>query len=189
MPTHERPTNYMELEAAVLHDLLTELKIDDAILFGHSDGGTIALLAAGKYPAKIKAIICEAAHIFVEDITLKGIYAAMEEYKKTNLRERLAKYHGDNTDTLFNAWTKTWTRNDYRSWNIEQSLPHVACPLLFIQGEADEYGTLAQLEKTTSGVSGRPEKFIVPNAGHTPHKEATAQVLKKTIEFIQQLIY
>ncbi|WP_413998902.1 alpha/beta fold hydrolase [Flavobacterium sp. W1B] len=184
MPTYERPTNYMELEADVLNELLSKLDIDNAILFGHSDGGTIALLTASKYPEKIKATIVEAGHIFVEDETLKGIYEAIESYNTTNLPERLAKYHGEKVETIFKAWTETWTRNDYRNWNIEHFLSGITCPLLFIQGEADEYGTLAQLEKTISQVSGQAEKFIIPNIGHTPHKEATEQVITKTIDYI-----
>lgn len=188
MPTYERPVNYMEREADVLNDLLTALKIDNAILFGHSDGGTIALLTAGKYKQKIKIVICEAAHIYVEDITLKGIYEAIEAYKTTNLPERLQKYHGNNTEVLFKAWTKTWTRSDFRNWNIEHLLPVITCPLLFIQGEADEYATLEQLEKTINAVSGEREKYIIPNIGHTPHKEAPDLVLKKTAEFINMAI-
>lgn len=187
MSTHERPINYMELEADVLHDLLSELKIDNAILFGHSDGGTIALLTASKYPQNIKAVIVEAAHIFVEDVTLQGIYEAMKTYKNTNLPERLEKYHGTKVDILFKAWTETWTRNDYRAWNIEHFLPNINCPLLFIQGENDEYGTLAQVEKTISQVSGKAEKYILSNVGHTPHKEETAVVLNKSADFIRRL--
>ncbi len=184
IPTYERPTNYMELEADVLNELLVQLNIDNTILFGHSDGGTIALLTASKYPERIKAVVVEAAHIFVEDITLKGIYEAMDAYKNTNLAERLAKYHGDKVDTLFKAWTETWTRNDYRNWNIEDFLPAITCQLLFIQGEADEYGTLEQVEKTISQVSGKTEKYIIPGIGHTPHKEVPKVVLAKSLEFI-----
>lgn len=184
MPTYERPTNYMELEVNVLNDLLTTLKIDNAVLFGHSDGGTIALLTASKYPERIKAVICEAGHIFVEDITLKGIYEAMEAYKTTNLPERLAKYHGDKVETIFKAWAETWTHSDYRDWNIEHFLPNIVCPILFIQGEADEYGTLAQVEKTIAQVSGNAEKIIIPNIGHTPHKEATEITFDISKKFI-----
>lgn len=187
MPTYERPTHYMELEADVLNELLTKFNIDDVILFGHSDGGTIALLTASKYPEKVTAVIAEAAHIFVEDVTLKGIYEAMEAYKNTNLPERLQKYHGAKTDTIFRAWTETWTRSDYRDWNIERFLPQITCPLLFIQGDTDEYGTLAQVEQTISQVSGKAEKHIIPNVGHTPHKEATEPALNKSIEFIRGL--
>ncbi len=179
----------MKQEAEVLNQVLTAFNIDDAILFGHSDGGTIALLTASKYPEKIKAVICEAGHIFVEDITLKGIYQAMEAYKTTNLAERLAKYHGDKVETIFKAWTETWTRSDYRNWNIEHFLPKITCPLLFIQGEADEYGTLDQVEKTIAQVNGKAEKYIIPNIGHTPHKEATQPTLDAAIYFINRVAH
>ena len=188
MPTYERPTNYMELEADILNNLLTALHIDNAILFGHSDGGTITLLTASKYPEKIKALICEAGHVFVEDVTLKGIYEAMEAYKTTNLPERLAKYHSDKVETIFKAWTETWTRSDYGNWNIEHFLPQITCPLLFVQGDEDEYGTLAQVEKTISQTSGKTEKYIIPNVGHTPHKEATELTFNAVKNFIINLL-
>jgi len=187
MPTHERPVNYMELEADLLNELLTELNINNAILFGHSDGGTIALITAAKYPERIKGIICEAGHIFVEEVTLKGIYEAWDAYKTTNLAERLAKYHGEKVEMLFRAWTETWTREDYRNWNIEYLLKDIQCPLLFIQGDADEYGTLDQVEKTVSQVSGPAEKYIISGIGHTPHKENPELVLAKVSEFIEKI--
>ncbi|MBP1165333.1 pimeloyl-ACP methyl ester carboxylesterase [Chryseobacterium sp. PvR013] len=187
MPTHERPVNYMELEADLLNDVLIEMNLDHVILFGHSDGGTIALITAAKYPEKVKAVICEAGHIFVEDVTLKGVYDAWEAYKTTNLAERLQKYHGDKVEMLFKAWTETWTRDDYRTWNIEYLLKDIKAPLLFIQGEADEYGTLDQMEKTVSQVSGSAEKYIIPAIGHTPHKEVQNLVLQKSEGFIRNI--
>ncbi|SFN24186.1 Pimeloyl-ACP methyl ester carboxylesterase [Chryseobacterium oleae] len=186
MLTHERPVNYMELEADLLNDLLVELNISNAILFGHSDGGTIALITAAKYPEKIHSVICEAGHIFVEEVTLKGVYDAWNAYKTTNLAERLQKYHGDKVEMLFKAWTETWTREDYRSWNIEYLLKDIHCPLLFIQGEDDEYGTLDQVKKTVSQVSGKAEQYIIPEVGHTPHKQVPELVLNKAADFIKR---
>lgn len=184
MSTHVRPVNYMELEADLLNNLLTEMNIDNVILFGHSDGGTIALITAAKYPERVEAVICEAGHIFVEEVTLKGVYEAWEAYKTTNLPERLQKYHGDKVEMLFKAWTETWTREDYRTWNIEYLLKNITAPLLFVQGESDEYGTLDQVEKTITQVSGSAEKYIIPGIGHTPHKETPELVLKKAAEFM-----
>lgn len=187
MPGHERPVNYMEPEAELLNDLLEQEGIRDAILFGHSDGGTIALWAASKYPRNIKAVIVEAAHIFVEELTLEGIHNTLHAYKTTDLPERLAKYHGEKTDALFKAWAETWTRSDYRDWNIEHVLPAITCPLLFLQGEADEYGSLAQVDKTIGQIHGRAEKLMLPGIGHAPHKEAREQVLQAARKFIESL--
>ncbi|MDR2281761.1 MAG: alpha/beta hydrolase [Sphingobacterium sp.] len=188
MPTSKRSNTYLESEADILSQLLQEQGLRDVILFGHSDGASIALIAASKYPRGIKSVIVEAAHIFVEDITLRGICEAMEAYKTTNLPERLAKYHGDKVDTIFKAWTETWTSNDYRDWNIEHLLSRITCPLLFIQGESDEYGTLSQVEKTVRQVGGRSEKYIIPGVGHTPHKEVPDLVSKVVSKFINTLV-
>lgn len=188
MTTHERESNYMEQEADVLNDLLSELNINDAILFGHSDGGTIALIVASKYPEKVKAVICEAGHIFVEDITVKGVEEALNAYNTTNLPQRLEKYHGDKVEMIVKAWTEIWLSKKFRSWNIEHLLKNIISPLLFIQGENDEYGTLDQIEKTVSQVKGTVDKFIIPNVGHTPHKESPEIVLNKSIEFINSVI-
>lgn len=188
MPTYERENNYMEQEADLLNDLLKELNIHDIILFGHSDGGTIALIFAAKYPEKVTATLCEAGHIFVEDITVNGVKDAFEAYKTTNLPERLAKYHGDKVEMMVKAWTEIWLSNRFKSWNIECLLENITSPLLFIQGENDEYGTLDQVEKTISQVSGTAEKFIIPNIGHTPHKEIPDAVLQKSTEFINSIV-
>jgi len=188
MITHKRENNYMELEADVLNDLLSELNINNAILFGHSDGGTIALIAASKYPENVKAVICEAGHIFVEDITVKGVEEALNAYKTTNLPQRLEKYHGDKVEMIVKAWTEIWLSDKFRSWNIEYLLKYIKSPLLFMQGETDEYGTLDQVEKTVSQIKGTAEKFIIPNIGHTPHKESPEIVLNKSIEFINSVI-
>jgi len=188
MPTHVRNNDYVELEADVLNRIITEYALSNVILFGHSDGGSIALIAASKYPSKIKAIIVEAAHIFVEDITLKGICEAVEAYATTDLPERLAKYHGTKTDTMVKAWTETWRSPAFRNWNIEHFLKSITAPLLFIQGENDEYGTLNQVKKTISQVSGSAEKAVIPTVGHTPHKEQPDVVLKIAATFINRLI-
>lgn len=187
MSSFIRPLNYLEIEAIVLNEILEDLNIENAILFGHSDGGSIALIAAAKYQSRIKMVICEAAHIFVEEITINGIKESVQAYKNTNLPLRLQKYHGDKTETIFKAWTETWLRDDFRDWNIEYLLPKITSPLLFIQGENDEYATLDQVDKTINLVSGKTEKYIVPNVGHTPHKEAAEIVIEKIEAFINQM--
>ena len=135
----KRNNQYLEAEAEVLNQLLEFWNIDQPILFGHSDGGSIALLTAAKYPSKIKAIITEGAHVFVEDVTIKGIKEAIHHYETTDLKTKLEKYHAKNTEAMFWAWAKTWTTEEFSSWNIEQFLFDIQCPSLIIQGEKDEY--------------------------------------------------
>lgn len=183
-----RDTNYLETEADLLIRLLDFWNIEKPILFGHSDGASIALIAAGKYPKKIAGLITEGAHIFVENITLIGIYEAIEAYKSTNLKVRLEKYHGDKTEELFWAWASTWTSKAYRTWNIEHFLKTLNCPSLIIQGEDDEYGTLEQVNIIISTIKGYSDQLIIPKVKHTPHKETPKLILENVTDFINNRI-
>ena len=182
-----RANDYLEKEADVLAQIIEILEMKEAILFGHSDGGSISLLAAAKYPTKIAAVITEGAHIFVEEETLRGINEAIHLYQATNLKQKLQRFHGDKTEEMFWAWAATWTSESFRKWNIENFLPAVACPSLVIQGEADEFGSLQQVDGIMNQVSGKATKLIVPNAKHTPHKEMEQLVLESAAEFILRL--
>ncbi|MEZ0483338.1 alpha/beta fold hydrolase [Fibrella aquatica] len=185
---HERRLDYLEKEADVLNELIKQCGIKQAILFGHSDGGSIALLAAAKYPSCIVGVITEGAHIFVEGSTLAGIQTAVEAYRTTNLNERLQKYHGDKTDAVFRAWADTWLSDNFKLWNIEHFLPRIKCPVLVIQGEQDEYGSLEQVQGIVRQVSGQASQLIIPGSGHTPHKEAQDVVLAHATSFINHLL-
>lgn len=186
--TAERTKFYLEQEADTLFLLIKKCGIQHAILFGHSDGGSIALIAAAKYPDFIKAIVTEGAHIFVENITLEGIEAAVKMYENTDLKTRLAKYHGEKTDAVFKAWTHTWLNKSFKNWNIEHFLPKINCPALIIQGENDEYGTEKQVECIAAQVSGDAEKCLITAIGHTPHKEAQEIVLAHTASFLKRFL-
>ncbi len=186
--TSTRDNNYLELEADLLNELLDLYNIDSAILFGHSDGGSIALIAGAKFPTRVSRIITEGAHVFVEEITLNGIQRAISMYRNGNLKSKLEKYHGNKTEEMFWAWADTWTSEKFRNWNMEHFLPSIQCASLIIQGENDEYGTLEQVEKIASQTTGVSTKFIIPNAKHTPHNEAPELVLERSAEFINWLI-
>jgi len=184
----KRDNDYVELEADLLNQLLVFWKIDRAILFGHSDGGSIALLAAAKYPERILGIITEGAHIFVEAITVNGIREAVALYETTDLKMKLQKYHGDKTEAMFRAWTETWMSDEFQTWNIENRIPLIECSALIIQGEEDEYGTLEQVEKICRGIGKKATKMIIPNVRHTPHKETPELILERTTTFIESLL-
>ena len=151
-------------------------------------GGSIALIAAGKESDLFAGIISEAAHVYVDEMTLKGVGQAVVSYNMTNLKEKLFKYHGDKVDTVFKVWTNTWLSEGFRSWNIEHFLPQITCPTLVIQGDKDEYGEMAQLESIVSQVGGQVESLIVEGVGHTPHKESMEVVFEEVSRFIKDLL-
>jgi len=186
--TVRRPHRYLHDEAFdSLPELLQRCGVKDAILIGHSDGGTIALLYGARYRHGLRGIITEAAHVFVEDVTLVGIRETVKHYESGDLKQRLSRYHGDNTNTLFWAWADTWLDPDFRGWNVESYLPQVTSPLLLIQGEDDEYATRAQVDAIVGQVSGAARPFLVPRCGHSPHREARDAVLEVMAAFIETL--
>lgn len=180
-----RQADYMHREADVLLALLDAEGIASPILFGHSDGGTIALLAAAKYPGRFAAVITAGAHVFVEDVTLNGIRAAERQYSTTDLRERLRKHHGDRTDALFLAWTKTWQAPFFRDWDITGDVASIQCPVLVLQGLDDNYGTEAQVDAIVAAVGDVAQKYMIPGAAHTPHKEAPAITQELVVQFLR----
>lgn len=182
-----RPITYLHAEAEVLRAIIEQLGIQETILIGHSDGASIALLYAASKPLPgLAGLILEAPHVFVEPITLAGITAAAELYRTTNLRSRLARYHGDRTDDVFWGWHDAWQQPEFHDWNIEALLPAITAPILLIQGQDDEYGTAAQLETIKQQASGPVEIMLLPNCGHTPHQEQPARVLAEMTTFIQR---
>lgn len=182
--SQSRDLDYLEKEADVLIVLLKQLGIRRSVLFGHSDGGSIALLAAAKDPSLIFAVISEGAHVFVEEITLEGIRNGQEQYATTNLREKLIRYHGDKTNGVFSAWADTWLQPKFKEFNMENFLPQIKCPVMAIQGVLDEYGSEAQVDSIVGKVDGVSQKFMVPDVGHTPHRDAAEVVIEKVTEFI-----
>lgn len=182
-----RTPAYLEEEAQIVPAVLAACGITRAVLFGHSDGGTLALLVAATQPGVVAAAVTIGAHVFVEEETLRGIEQARQHYATTDLPQRLARYHGTNTEALFRAWTDTWLSPAFRGWNIEHYLPRVQCPVLVLQGTADEYGTPAQVAAIAGQIAGPARTELLPDLGHTPHRQAPAQVIALTTDFLRNL--
>ncbi|MCB5364573.1 alpha/beta hydrolase [Pusillimonas sp. CC-YST705] len=182
------PVSYMHEQAIeALPALLAELGLQNErpVLYGHSDGASIALLYAALYPDAVKGIVVAAPHIFVEDITIASIEAARIAYANTDLPSRLGKFHQD-ADATFRAWNDVWLNPEFRHWNIEPYLPQIRCPVLAIQGEDDEYGTLAQIQGIVRLVS-HAQPCILANCRHSPHKDQTNAVVLNVQDFLRQL--
>jgi pimeloyl-ACP methyl ester carboxylesterase len=174
-----RNLDYLHQEAwEVTPSVLAHFGIENTILFGHSDGGSIALLYAARFPTK--ALITEAAHIFFENAIILGIEQALQ--RKDFIIERLTRFHGDKTTDLFDAWVNMWSSNPYKNWTIEALLKDITCPSLIIQGENDEYGTAEQVQRIVQGIGKKAKSLMIPNCGHTPHKDAETLILNEIYE-------
>jgi len=182
------PVDYLEMESSTyLPALLKECDIDNAVLIGHSDGGTISLITAASYSNLVRGIITEAAHIFVEQITIEGIRNAVEAFETTSLKEKFVRYHKEHTETIFYRWANRWLSPEFSNWNIQKDLSKITCPVLVLQGEDDAYGTPAQVEGIASQVSGPVRVKLIPDCGHTPHFQAKDTVLSEMTRFIREI--
>ncbi len=178
-----RAVTYMHDEALiVLPALLAELGIERPLLVGHSDGASIAIIHAGAgHP--VAGLVLIAPHVFVEAVGVEAIEAARVAYRDGDLRARLDRHH-DDVDATFRGWNDIWLEPEFRTWNIEEYLPAISAPVLVVQGDRDQYGTLAQVDAIEAGVAGHFERLVIPGAGHVPHQQVGADVVATIRRFV-----
>jgi pimeloyl-ACP methyl ester carboxylesterase len=176
--------DFMHVQAReVLPALLTALGVmARPWLFGHSDGGSIALLYAAAFPAAPAGVIVLAPHILVEDISVSSITKARAAYLETDLRQRLGRYHAD-ADSAFWGWNDAWLSPAFHEWSIEEEIAAIRCPLLAVQGVDDEYGTLEQIRGIARRVR-QAQLLELPDCGHSPHKDQPEKVIEAVRTFL-----
>jgi len=180
-----RPIRYMHDEAGVLGEVLDRAGVRDAILVGHSDGASIALINAGSAPrVSLRALVLEAPHVFAEPIGLQSIALMKRQYETTDLRERLARVHGENVEVAFRGWNDVWLHPEFSKWNIEEFVGSIHVPMLLVQGANDEYGTWRQVDAIQRQARGPVETLLVPNCGHAPHRDHPNLVLAAMTAFV-----
>jgi pimeloyl-ACP methyl ester carboxylesterase len=180
-PPRPRTPCFMHEEALdVLPQVLRAVGADEPVLLGHSDGASIALIHASQHP--VRALIAMAPHVFVEPMGLAEIRATREQYLNGGLRERMARHHRD-PDAAFFGWNDVWLDPEFPQWSIEDVLGRIDCPVLLIQGEDDQYGTMAQLDAIERAVKGPVERVHLA-ARHAPHLEAPAETLAAAARYI-----
>jgi pimeloyl-ACP methyl ester carboxylesterase len=181
-PPGERwPVDFMHAQAReVLPALFAELGIERPWLFGHSDGGSIALLYAARFP--VAGLVVVAPHIMVEDVSVSSIAQARTAYLEGGLRERLARYH-DDVDSAFWGWNDIWLDPAFRAWDIRDQLCAIEAPLLAVQGEDDEYGTLEQIEGIAR-LAPQTRLLVLPACGHSPHRDHPERLMQEAARFM-----
>ncbi|MEA2561156.1 MAG: hypothetical protein QOH06_2660 [Acidobacteriota bacterium] len=182
-----RPVEFMHDEAlVVLPQILEKHGIRKAVLVGHSDGASISLIHAARASTRdrVLALALESPHVFVEPLTVSSIADLRERYEE--VREKLERLHGPGTDATFEGWADVWLRPEFLAWNLEELLPFVTCPVLVVQGEEDEFGTVRQLESIASRVAGPVETVLLPGCGHSPHFQRREETLAAMTAFLRK---
>jgi pimeloyl-ACP methyl ester carboxylesterase len=186
MLSKPRPVSYMHDEALqALPDLLAQLQIENPILIGHSDGGSIALIYAA-VDNRVRGLVLLAPHVFVEDLSVASIAEAKVKFETTTLPEKLARHHRDPARTFW-GWNDIWLHADFRGWKIEEYLLRITCPILVIQGLDDEYGTMAQVQAIARQAGGPVEVLALADCGHSAHRDQPDAVLGAITKFIAKV--
>ena len=175
--------DYMHREAwEVLPSLLKDWGAENPVLIGHSDGATIALLHAARFP--VAGCVVMAPHLLVEDMTISAIAASKKAYVEGDLRQKLMKYHAD-VDCAFWQWNDVWLSQAFRSFDIRKECKTISAPVLALQGSDDAYGSLRHLDELQT--AGRVERHVLPNCGHSPHKDQAQKSLDLVAGFLKGL--
>ncbi|MGJ4898021.1 alpha/beta fold hydrolase [Bradyrhizobium oligotrophicum] len=179
-----RPLDYMQREARdVLPKLLDQIGFQRGLLVGHSDGASIAAIYAGSHADhRLDGIVLIAPHVVVEDISVSSIAAIKTTYETTELRAKLSRWHKD-VDNAFYGWNGAWLDPAFRAWDITGDLAYIRVPVAVIQGVDDQYGTIRQVEIIQEECYCPVEVTMLPNTGHSPHREAPDATLRVIAEF------
>ena len=180
--------DFLQKEALeYLPALLNELDLsNEYYLFGHSDGGTIALLHAASRPEQLRGIIVEAPHVILEEQSLQGIRSARKLLKMPDMLARINRYQNGRAAQLIDVWSELWLRDDVRNWEMLSLLKQITTPMLLIQGENDDFGTFEQLDITAKLAQSdyiKVEKLV--SCGHIPHIQQQEVVMSASISFLK----
>jgi pimeloyl-ACP methyl ester carboxylesterase len=187
--TLPRPVDYMHVEALdVLPKLLNAIGFRRGLLVGHSDGASIAAIyAGGVQDHRIRGLALIAPHFIVEDISVKSIAEIKTLYETTDLRAKLARWHGD-VDNAFYGWNGAWLNPKFRDWDISEYLAYIRVPVAIVQGADDHYGTIRQIEIAREECYCPVDVSIITGAGHSPHREAPEATLNAIAEFARCIL-
>ena len=179
-----RPLDYMHIEAFdVLPKVLETIGFRRGLLLGHSDGASIAAIYAGsRQDHRVKGIALMAPHCIVEDISVKSIAEIRTAYETTDLKAKLARWHKD-VNNAFYGWNGAWLDPKFRDWDISEYLAYIRVPVAVIQGERDQYGTMRQVEIAREECYCPIDVTEIPEAGHSPHREAPGATLDAITQF------
>ncbi len=185
-----RPLTYMHDEAFnVLPSVLERIGFRQGILLGHSDGASIATIYGGGCDdPRVRGLILMAPHFFTEDRGIDSIARIRSDFQSTDLRQRLYKHHGDNVDGAFWGWNGAWLDPEFRRWDIQEFLPNVRVPVLIIQGEDDEYGSVKQIEAARARCGAAVQTLLLPQCAHSPHRDQVKRSLDAVETFVDQVV-
>jgi len=184
-----RPVSFMHDEARdVLPRVLDAIGFRRGLLVGHSDGASIAAIYAGSIQDhRVRGLALMAPHFFTEDVGIAEIVRTRAAFEAGPLRAKLARWHAD-PDNAFHSWCGPWLNPEFRTWDLSDALAHIRVPILIVQGENDQYGTMRQIEVAQQECYCPVDVALLANTGHAPHREAPEATLRAISDFVNRLL-
>jgi len=185
--TEKRGLDYIHKEEIILQQLINKLQVESYFIVGHSEGGSLALIHASRHPSGLRKVVSLSANTINEPKITPSIQHVMETYKKpgSRLKQSLLKYHGEKTDAVFYAWSKTWTASFFSSWNILNELKQIKTPLLAFHGADDQYTSLDQIKNIQELIPAPKEIHILAQCSHHPHFDHEEIVVETIGHFLR----
>lgn len=174
VPTGRWPPDWLHREAEVLAALLIEVSADRPLLVGHSDGGSISLIAAANL-ADVRGVVSLAAHSWVEQVCVDSI-AAMRE-TQTRYIKGLSRDHHHPVE-VFEAWSGVWVSSEFRAWDIRDRLGAITVPVIVAQGDGDEYASVEHVSSTVEAIGENATGRLLPGVGHLVHHQDADAVIE-----------
>ncbi|MBE0650209.1 MAG: alpha/beta hydrolase [Bacteroidales bacterium] len=186
--TEKRGIDYIHKEEKFLHNLIEALNLNSYFVVGHSEGGSLGLIHASNHPKDLLKVVTLSANSFNEPKIAPSIEEVIKTYEapQSKLKIALTKYHGEKTDDVFYAWSKTWTAPFFHSWNILDELTKIEVPVQSFHGKNDQYTSLQQIENIKRLVTAPKEIIILDDCSHHPHFDHQDVVVKNITDFLSQ---
>jgi pimeloyl-ACP methyl ester carboxylesterase len=192
-PLTKLPADFHRRAAIEMARFLDALKIERAVLWGHSDGAVIAALLALDAPHRFKGVIFEAFHYTKAKAGSVDFFREMisePDIVGGRASMALARDHGE-------EWRKVLHRNATAWLEIVEAgsgdlydgrLSELRVPALFIHGGRDPRTEPGDLEAIRRELP-QAEIRILENAGHSPHSElgSADECVRVAAEFLDRL--
>ncbi len=192
-PALQHPLNADFLHLAATEELPAVLAAHDitsAVLVGHSDGASIAVVRASqtqRADCRIEALIAIAPHLFVEEICLTAIQRLSDRIAGEPERLGMLAAHHDNPAEIFNAWSQAWLDPQFHQLDLRTEAAAIRCPVLAVQGSADQYGSLDQIRQLAS-LAAHGQAVVLADCRHSPHLEVPEQLLGTCRQFLESAL-
>jgi len=201
-----------EAQVEQLIGLMDQLNIREAILIGHSAGGTVAVNVALRHPDRVAALVLVDPAIYTSGGAPAWIRPLLGTPQLRRIGPLIARSIQSRGEQILDlAWhdpskitdevragyrlplqAENWDRSLWelaaasRDRNLAAQLKDVRQPVLVITGDDDRIVPTAESIRLADELPDA-ELVVIPACGHVPHEECPAPFLAAATQFISRL--